>query len=141
MQKFYKKCCDPKNADFFNNTLPLMETGVCTAFYMLHTEQQKDIPREQKNVLQYQNVLNCVAGVALGGLLNRKVTKFINKLTPKLNKEIIPDVHKVEAGIKILGPTVVVATLMRIVSPTVTALISTKIEDTKRAKRKLDKTV
>lgn len=137
MQKFYKKACDPKNVDFWNNTLPLIETSTCTAFYMLNTETQKDLPRDQKNILQYQNILNCVAGVWLGGMFNKKVTKFINKLTPKLNKDLIKDVHKVEAGVKILGPTVIMAMLMRVISPTVTAFVSTKIED-KRRENKLD---
>ena len=45
--------------------------------------------------------------------------------------------HKVEAGVKILGPTVIMAMLMRVISPTVTAFISTKIED-KRREKKLD---
>ena len=115
IQKFYKKACDPKNVDFWNNTLPLIETSTCTAFYMLNTETQKDLPRDQKNILQYQNILNCVAGVWLGGMFNKKVTKFINKLTPKL----------------------IMAMLMRVISPTVTAFVSTKIED-KRREKKLD---
>ena len=135
MQKFYKKACDPKHDAFFNNTLPTLETAVSTAFYCFATEKQKDIPREQKNVLQWQNVLSGVAGVAIGSVANRKVTKFANKLVPLIDKEHVEDVHKVVAGTKIVLPLIATALLMRLVMPVVVAQASTMIEDHRRAKK------
>ena len=138
MQKFFTKAADPKHAEFFNNTLPTMETLVSTACYMVATEQQKDIPREQKNVLQWQNVLGCVGGMTLGTYLNRKVTKFANELAPKIDKKII-DVHKVEAGLKVGLPLIATALVMRLLVPVATAQISSDIEERRRAKKaKLD---
>ena len=137
IQKFYKKACDPKNANFFNNTLPTLETLASTACYMVATEKQKDIPREQKNVLQWQNVLSCVGGMAVGSWLNRKVTKVANELAPKIDKSIC-DVHKVEAGLKVGLPLMATAVLMRCIVPTVVAQASTMIEDRRREKQKLD---
>lgn len=137
IQKFYKKACDPKNADFFNNTLPTLETATSTLFYVAATEQQKDIPREQKNVLQWQNVLGGVAGMIVGTMLNRKVTKFANELAPKIDKNIM-DVHKVAAGIKVGLPILATAVLMRFVTPVVVAQVSTMIEDKRREKKSLD---
>lgn len=135
MQNFYKKACDPKRDAFFNNTLPTLETAVSTAFYCFATEKQKDIPREQKNVLQWQNVLSGVAGMAIGSVANRKVTKFANKLVPLIDKEHVEDVHKVVAGTKVVLPLIATALLMRLVMPVVVAQASTMIEDHRRAKK------
>ena len=134
VQKFYKKACDPKNAGFFNNTLPTLETLASTACYVVATERRKDIPREQKNVLQWQNVLSGVAGMAVGSYMNRKVSKFANDLAPKIDKKIC-DVHKVEAGLKVGLPLLATALIMRFVMPIVTTQASTMIEDHRRAKK------
>ena len=135
MQKFYKKACDPKHDAFFNNTLPTLETVASTLCYIVSTEKQKDIPREQKNVLQWQNVLSGVAGIAVGSVANRKVTKFANKLVPLIDKEHVEDVHKVIAGTKVVLPLIATALLMRLVMPVVVAQASTMIEDHRRAKK------
>ena len=135
MQKFYKKACDPKHDAFFNNTLPTLETVASTLCYIVSTEKQKEIPREQKNVLQWQNVLSGVAGIAIGSVANRKVTKFANKLVPLIDKEHIEDVHKVVAGTKVALPLIATALLMRLVMPVVVAQASTMIEDHRRAKK------
>ena len=135
MQKFYKKACDPKHDAFFNNTLPTLESVASTLCYIVSTEKQDGIPREQKNVLQWQNVLSGVAGVAIGSVLNRKVTGFANKLIPLINKEHIEDVHKVIAGTKVVLPLITTALLMRLVMPVVVAQASTMIEDHRRAKK------
>ena len=136
MQKFYKKACDPKHDAFFNNTLPTLESVSSTLCYIVSTEKQQDIPREQKNVLQWQNVLSGVAGVAIGSVLNRKVTGFANKLIPLINKEHIEDVHKVIAGTKVVLPLITTALLMRLVLPVIVTQTSTMIEDHRRNKKK-----
>ena len=135
MQKFYKKACDPKHDAFFNNTLPTLETVASTLCYIVSTEKQREIPREQKNVLQWQNVLSGVAGIAIGSMANRKVTKFANKLVPLIDKEHVEDVHKVVAGTKVVLPLIATALLMRLVMPVVVAQASTMIEDHRRAKK------
>ena len=135
MQNFYKKACDPKHDAFFNNTLPTLETVASTLCYIVSTEKQKEIPREQKNVLQWQNVLSGVAGIAIGSMANRKVTKFANKLVPLIDKEHVEDVHKVVAGTKVVLPLIATALLMRLVMPVVVAQASTMIEDHRRAKK------
>ena len=135
MQKFYKKACDPKHDAFFNNTLPTLESVASTICYVVSTEKQDGIPRSQKNVLQWQNVLSGVAGVAIGSVANRKVTKFANKLVPLIDKEHVKDVHKVIAGTKVVLPLIATALLMRLVMPVVVAQASTMIEDHRRAKK------
>ena len=138
VQKFYKRACDPKNAGFYNNTLPTLESLASGAMYVYMTEKQKDIPREQKNVLQYQNVLGTIGGMALGSYLNRKVTKFADQLAPKIDKDIV-DVHKVKSGICVGLPILATAVVMRFLVPIATAQVSTMIDDYRRAKKnKLD---
>lgn len=138
VQNFYKKVCDPKHADFFNEKLPLIEIALATACYVHSTNRRKEIPPEQRRVLQYQNILGGVAGIALGGYLNKKVTKFANELAPKVDKNIV-DIHKVESGIRIFLPLAVVSCIMRLAIPVLTAQMSTMIEDRNRAKKnKLD---
>ena len=137
VQKFYKKVCDPKHANFFNNTLPTIETGVSTLLYCWATAKQKDIPSEQKAVLQWQNILGGIAGIIVGTALNRKVSKFANELAPKIDKKIV-DIHKVKTGILVGLPILATGILMRCVS-TVVAQVSTMIEDYRREKKnKLD---
>ena len=88
--------------------------------------------------MQWQNVLGGIAGIIVGSALNRKVSKFANKLAPKIDKKVV-DIHKVEAGIKIGAPLIATGILMRCISPTVVAQVSTMIEDYRRAKKnKLD---
>ena len=135
MQKFYKKACDPKHDAFFNNTLPTLETVASTLCYIVSTEKQDGIPREQKNVLQWQNVLSGVAGVAIGSVAKRKVTKVANKLVPLIDKEHVEDVHKVVAATKVVLPLIATALLMRLVMPVVVSQASTMIEDHRRAKK------
>ena len=135
MQKFYKKACDPKHDAFFNNTLPTHESVASTICYVKKKKKTGDIPREQKNVLQWQNVLSGVAGVAIGSIANRKVTKFANKLVPLIDKEHVEDVHKVIAGTKVVLPLIATTLLMRLVMPVVVAQASTMIEDHRRAKK------
>ena len=138
VQNFYKKVCDPKHTDFFNEKLPLIETAFATACYVHSTNKRKEIPPEQRRVLQYQNILGGVAGIALGGYLNKKVTKFANKLAPNVDKNIV-DIHKVESGIRIFLPPAVVSCIMRLAIPVLTAQMSTMIEDRNRVKKnKLD---
>ena len=137
IQKFYKKACDPKNANFYNNTLPTLETLLSTCCYMVATEKQKDIPKEQKHLLQVQNVLSGIVGMGIGSYLNRKITKFTNELAPKIDKNIC-DVHKVAAGLKIVGPLIMTGLTMRMLMPTVIAQVSSMYEDHRRAKNKLD---
>ena len=135
VQKFFKKACDPKHADFFNNTLPSIETVVSTGLYCYATHKQKDIPPDQKAVLQWQNVLGGVAGFFIGSALNRKVSKLAKDLEPLIDKNIC-DVHKVAGGLKVGLPILMTGILMRCVTPTVVAQASTMIEDYRRAKKK-----
>ena len=137
-QKFYKFATNPKNEDFFNNTLPTIETGVATLCYIWATHKQKDIDDDRKALLQWQNVGSGLVGIALGSWLNRKVSAYAEKIIPHIRQDLIPDAHKVVAGLKILIPMATTCLLMRAAMPAAVAWLSGKAEEVRRNKRDLE---
>ena len=134
-QKFYKFAADPKNEKFFNNTLPSAETIASTICYCWATHKQKNIDEDRRALLQWQNVGSGVAGFLLGSWANRKVSNYADKVIPHINKDLIPDVHKVVTGFKILLPLATTAILMRALIPSVIAWFSGKAEEVRRGRR------
>lgn len=141
-QNFYKKVLDPKHENFFNNTLPTIETVVSTACYMVATQTRKKLDKEEKSVLQTQNLLGGVVGVFLGSFFNKKVSKLANAVIPHLNADKIQDIHKIVGGLKVGLPLLATGLTMRFLIPIFTAQVSTWREDWKRNKvnsKELDK--
>lgn len=135
--KFYKWAASPRGENFLNNYLPTIETGVATAAYMWATERQ-DIEKRQKHMLQVQNVLSGIVGMALGSWLNKGVSKQVNKIIPYLDPKVVPDVHKVVGGLKVGLPLATTALLMRSIIPSFIAWYSGKVEDRRAAQGKFD---
>lgn len=134
-EKFYRHAADPKNCNLYNNILPTLESGVAGIMYVIATARQKDIDPDRRALLQWQNVSSSVVGIALGSWLNRKVTKYAEKIVPLVDKKLINDVHKVTAGLKILLPCAATAFTMRMAIPSVLAWVSGKAEEVRRARR------
>ena len=134
-QKFYKFAADPKNEKFFNNTLPSLETIVSTICYCWATHKQKNIEPDQKALLQWQNVGSGVVGFFIGSWANRRVSNYAEKIIPHIDKKLIPDVHKVVTGFKIIAPALATMILMRTIAPSIVAWFSGKAEEVRRAKR------
>lgn len=133
-QKFYKWACQPKSEYFLNNTLPQVETVLSTACYIWSTEKQKNIGREQKDLLQIQNVGSGLVGLAVSSYANRKVGKWGEEIIKDLDpKKLDPKaIRKITTGIRIGLPIMTTAVIMRCAIPTVLALISGKMMDKKR---------
>lgn len=137
-QKVYGWCAEQGHDKFLNHTLPQVETVLSTACYVWSTERQKGIPREQKNVLQIQNVGSGLVGLGLASMANRWVGKkgeeIIQHLDPtKLDPKAI---RKVSTGIRVGLPILTTAICMRYLIPTVLACFSGKIMDKVRDKKK-----
>lgn len=135
-QRFYKVVVNPKHESFFNNTLPTIESIMCGGIYVWSTHKQKNIPPDQKRILQWTNVLNTVAGVTIGTIANRAVSKFGNAVIPYIDEKNIPKAHKVITGLKIALPLAATCIIMRYALSTITPLIGSVIED--KRKKKLD---
>ena len=112
-QKVYKYVLHPDKETFMNNTLPLIDSAVCTGSYIYATASNKKIPEEQKPILQWQNVLNGVIGIAVSGGLNRWVSKKGAQIIKGLKPELIKDFDNVVTGVKVGLPILVTSLVMR----------------------------
>ena len=143
-QKVYGWCAEgPAREKFLNNSLPTLETVVSTGLYCFSTAKQKNLEKEQKDLLQWQNVLSGVAGVVIGTATNR----YFYKKAEEVIKDIDPtkfdpkSLRKISTGIRVITPMICTACIMRWIAPSVTAFISGKIMDKKReqvSQNKLD---
>lgn len=113
-QKVYGKLLDPKHETFINNTLPLMESAVCTASYIYATATNKKIPEERKPILQWQNVLNGAIGITISGGLNKFVSKKGAEISKKLDPSLVKNFDKVVSGVKVGLPILTTALVMRL---------------------------
>ena len=57
-QNIYRKVLDPKHDKFLDNTLPIIESGVISGFYIASTAMQKKIDDDSRKALQIQNLLS-----------------------------------------------------------------------------------
>lgn len=127
-QRFYQTMCNPKNQHAVTTGLLAAETILSTANYMIFTQKQENIPPAQKKAMQTQHVLSCLASLAICTPINKKVGEFAEKVAQKVDKNVI-EPHKVQAGIGILGPTLVVLLFNRCILPAILTPISSKIRD------------
>ena len=132
--KLYKWASSEKGQKWLYESLPTLETVVSTSCYVYATEKQ-DLSRREKNVLQWQNVLPAIVGIAAGTYLNKKAFSFGENIIKNLKPEMVPEAHKIMGGIRVALPLVTTAILMRCVLPVATAFISGEIEE-HRAKKK-----
>lgn len=135
--KLYKWSASDEGRKFLCNTLPTLETVVATTCYVVSTEQQKGLDRREKNVLQWQNVIPGIIGIAAGTYLNKKVFAFGDKVIKHLDPKKVPDAHKTMGALRVALPLCTTALLMRWCLPVATAFISGEIEEY-RNKKKLD---
>ena len=134
--KLYKWASSEKGQKWLYESLPTVETAVATACYVYATEKQK-LSRREKNVLQWQNVIPALVGMAMGSYLNKKVFNFGETIIKHLNPEVVPEAHKIMGGIRVATPIATTALIMRFFLPVTTAFISGEIEEYK-SKKKLD---
>lgn len=142
--KIYTWATKPKSEQFLNNNLPQVETVLSTACYIWSTAKQKNIEKEQKDLLQIQNIGSGIIGLALGSAAN----KWIGKQTEAIIKDLDPKVldpkaiRKISTGLRVIAPIIATGTVMRFFLPTVLAAFSGKVMDRVREKKqhKLDRT-
>ena len=136
-QKFFNWASQPKSESFLNNTLPTIETAFSTACYMYSTAKQKNIDSDRKKMLQIQHVASGVAGMTIGSIANRAISKTVENVIPHLDpKKIDPEsLKQVSTGLRIIAPLICTTAIMRLVTPTIIALFSGKAMDKVRDNR------
>lgn len=127
-QRVYKNLLKPDKETFLNNTLPLIESGVCTASYCFATAHDKKIPKEQKPALQWQNILNGVIGILVSGRLNRWVSKQGAKVIKDLKPELIKNFDEVVSGVRVGLPILMTSLVMRWGVSTMSVPVSEKFK-------------
>lgn len=137
-QKIYGSLLKPNKERFLNNTLPLVEGVTCSLAYCYATATNKKIPKEQKETLQYQNIINGVAGITLSGVLNTFVSKQGDKIIQNLKPELVKDFEGVSRGIRTVLPIVTTGLCMRYIVPVASAPISSFIKKIRGKEKKLD---
>ena len=136
--KLYKWSASEKGRKFLCNTLPTLETAVATTCYVVSTEKQKGLDRREKNILQWQNIIPGLVGMATGTYLNKKVFTFGDKIIEHIDPKKVPDAHKIMGAVRVALPLTTTALLMRWFLPVATAFVSGEIEERRSKKSKLD---
>lgn len=131
-QRVYTKLLNPDKENFLNNTLPLIESAVCTGSYIYATATDKNIPKESKPALQWQNVINGVAGIAVSSRLNKWVSKKGAAVIKDLDPKLVKDFEGVVSGVRVGLPILMTSLVMRYAVSTLSVPVST-------AAKKLDK--
>ena len=140
-QKIYKWACKPKSEHFLNNTLPQVETVLSTACYVWSTAKQKNIEKDQRDLLQIQNIGSGLIGLAIGSWANRKVGKLGEDIIKDLDpKKLDPKaIRKISTGLRVGLPIMFTAIVMRFLLPSLLAGFSGKLMDKAREKRQQQK--
>ena len=133
--RFYKWASSEQGQKRLYKSLPTIETAVATGCYVYATERQ-DLSRREKNVLQWQNVIPAIIGMAAGSYLNNKVFNFGEAIIKNLKPELIPEAHKIMEGIRVATPIATTALIMRFALPVATAFVSGEIEEYRANKKK-----
>ena len=136
--RFYKWAASEKGQRFTATTLPTLESVAAGTMYVIATECQNNLDRREKNVLQWQNVLSSICGISIGSYLNKKAFDFGEKIIKHVDPKKVPDVHKSQGAIRVLGSIFMTALTMRYAMPVITAFASGEIEEYRNNKKKLD---
>ena len=138
-QKLYKEVLNPKHEKFLDNTLPIIESGVVSSFYMISTAMQKKIDDDSRKALQIQNVLSLLFSVGLAIPMNKKIGKIGDKIIKNLKPELMQDGHKVVDGIKVGLPIMNSILISRFLVATALVPASSVIRDSvKKHNKKVD---
>ena len=126
--------------DKVNNViLPVGETTIATALYAYNIHKNKDIEKERKPALQYQNLICGVAGATLANGVNKSIQKHQKGIIEALKRnKSIKNPEGLINGLKIAMPVVVFTSIIRFLIPVVSTPISSKISEISQ-KNKLDK--
>ena len=123
-QRIYAKLLHPSKERLLNEGLPLLSGTVCTGSYIYATAHDKYIPKEQKPILQYQNVINGVAGITISAGLNQWAYKKTEKIIKCLDKRVFKESSNIINGIRIAVPIVITSAVMRLLISSGSVLLS-----------------
>lgn len=124
--------------DKVNNViLPIGETTIATGLYSYFIEKNKDIEKERKPALQYQNIICGVAGATLANGVNSSIQKHQAEIIKSLRRNgNIKNPEPLINGLKIAMPVIVFTSIIRFLIPVISTPISSKIHEIQQRKNK-----
>ena len=140
--KLVRKLIDrtQNNPEFYrklNNDLPILETCVATACYSGAIQTNKDIEKDRKPAMHYQNWICGASGIIFGASLNKVIDKYKTGICKNLeNKTSIYKLHNVIKGVQVAIPLIIFSTFLRFIAPVLSTPISTHIERIRLKHRK-----
>lgn len=132
IQNFSKNIANNNKAyDKMNNViLPIGETTIATGLYSYFIEKNKDIEKERKPALQYQNIICGIAGATLANKVNNSIQKHQAEIIKALNSnKNIKNPESLINGLKIAMPMIVFTSIIRFLIPVISTPISSKIHE------------
>lgn len=132
IQNFSKNIANNNKAyDKMNNViLPIGETTIATGLYSYFIEKNKDIEKERKPALQYQNIICGIAGATLANKVNSSIQKHQAEIIKALNSnKNIKNPESLINGLKIAMPMIVFTSIIRFLIPVISTPISSKIHE------------
>lgn len=139
IQKFAKKIANnEKIYDKVNNViLPIGETTIATGLYSYFIEKNKNIEKERKPALQYQNIICGIAGATLANGVNSSIQKHQAEIIKSLRKnKNIQNPESLINGLKIAMPVLVFTSIIRFLIPVISTPISSRIHEIQERKHK-----
>lgn len=138
IQKWAKKIAnDEKTYDKINNViLPIGETTIATGLYSYFIEKNKDIEKDRKPALQYQNIICGVAGATMANGVNKSIQKHQAEIIKALKRnKTIQNPEGLINGLKIAMPVLVFTSIIRFFIPVISTPISSRIHEIEEKKK------
>lgn len=139
IQKTAKRIAnDEKLYDKMNNViLPVGETAVATGMYAYFIDRNKDIERERKPALQYQNLICGVAGATMANSVNKSIQKHQAEIIKVLQKnKSIQNPEGLINGLKIAMPVIIFTSIIRFLIPVISTPISSRMHEIQERRKK-----
>ena len=139
IQKTAKRIAnDEKLYDKMNNViLPVGETAVATGMYAYFIDRNKDIERERKPALQYQNLICGVAGATMATGVNKSIQKHQVEIIKVLQKnKSIQNPEGLINGLKIAMPVIIFTSIIRFLIPVISTPISSRMHEIQERRKK-----
>ena len=132
VQKFAKNIANNDKAyDKINNViLPIGENIIASGMYAYFIDKNKDIEKERKPALQYQNLMCCVAGATLANKVNSSIQKHQAGIIEALKRnKSLKNPEGLINGLKIAMPVIVFTSIIRFLIPVISTPISSRITE------------
>lgn len=136
----YNVSTNKKQYDKINNIIfPIGESLFAGSMYSYFIDKNKNIEKERKPALQYQNIICTLGGIFLSNTINKSIQKHQEGIVESLKEMNLSNGEKLINGLRIAMPIIIFTSIIRFFIPVISTPISSKItEIQKREKNKIN---